>query len=55
MTNFLLKDIIGSDLEEIMIVDIGAMLEGTPRYDILVKNYKTLVTGFEPDEKQYKK
>jgi FkbM family methyltransferase len=55
MTQFLLKDIIRSDVGEITIVDVGAMLEGTPRYDLLMSNYKTHVTGFEPDKDQYKK
>ena len=55
MTHFLLKDIIGKNHEEIFIVDVGAMPEGAPRYDILMKNYRTRLVGFEPNEEQLEK
>lgn len=55
MTHFLLKEIIGNNHGEIFIVDVGAMPEGAPRYDILVKNYRTHLVGFEPNEEQLKK
>ena len=55
MTHFLLKDIVGKNSENIFIVDVGAMPEGTPRYDVLRKNYRTRLIGFEPNEEQLKK
>lgn len=55
MSKFLFRDILVDDLPEITIVDVGAMIEGTARYNVLANNYKTMVTGFEPNEEEYKK
>jgi len=36
-------------------MDVGAMIEGTARYDVLIKNYQTHLVGFEPNEEQLNK
>jgi FkbM family methyltransferase len=45
----LLKDILSQPLPILEIMDIGAMIEGKDRYDILVDQGLARVTGFEPN------
>jgi FkbM family methyltransferase len=53
LTVFSLKEVVGDGVPNLTIVDIGAMIEGRNRYDILTGNYPTTVTGFEPNENEY--
>jgi FkbM family methyltransferase len=50
----LLRDILGRDLPVIEICDVGAMTEGTNRYDRLVRQNMANVNGFEPNPAYFK-
>jgi FkbM family methyltransferase len=55
MSVFSLKQALGIELPTIQILDVGAMMEGTDRYQVLRDMGLARVTGFEPDEQQYRK
>lgn len=47
---FLLADILPFDLPPLSILDIGALLEGSPVYEPLLETPQTHIYGFEPNE-----
>lgn len=47
---FLLSDVLPFSLPPVSILDVGALLEGTPVYEALLENTSTQLFGFEPNE-----
>ena len=52
---FSLKKALEMSLPTIDVLDVGAMMEGSDRYQVLRDMGLARVTGFEPDETQYRK
>ena len=55
MANFPIKEILGDSTPKVIVVDIGAMLEGKSRYDGLVERGMAQVIGFEPEPGEFQK
>jgi FkbM family methyltransferase len=55
MANFSIKEVLGDSTPKVIVVDIGAMLEGKSRYDDLVERGMAQVIGFEPEPHEFQK
>lgn len=53
-SHFSLNELLTPELE-LFLIDVGAMGEGQPRYQPLLNNFATTMTGFEPNPSEFRK